>query len=261
MRKYQGEVIHQSRDQLGVIEVVEDDLCRSLHFGSDARQSSMLLRDPYYLALSYTRALCSALLFCEKPKRLLLLGLGGGSLAKFFLHHYPECHIDAVEFRPEVHRIACEYFFLPEEKRLHVHHDDAGRFIRDASKTQFADYDLIITDAFLENGIAYAVCGLSFLDACRNRLTGRGCMAVNLWAEDQQYADDHLEDIRTSFDRQMLRLPVQGKENIIAIATQQPAPKKQLRRLDERAKMLEQHTAIEFTALLRALRKANRLFF
>ena len=218
--------------------MVENDLTRSLHFGSNAKQSSMLLRDPYHLTLSYTRALCAALLFCEEPKRILLLGLGGGSLAKFFLHYFPECHIDAVEFRPEVHRIALEFFSLPEEKHLHIHHDDAGEFVRKAPMDEFADYDLIFTDAFLDNGIAYAVCGLSFLDACRSRLTGKGCMAVNLWAEDQQCADDHLKDIRTTFNKQMLRLPVQGKENLIAIATQQPAPKRQLRRLDERAKTL-----------------------
>lgn len=261
MRKYQGEVIYRTRDHLGDIEVVEDSLYRSLHFGSDAKQSSMLRDNPFQLTLSYTRALCSALLFTPTPQRTLLLGLGGGSLAKFFLHYLPQCHIDVVECREAVVDIAHDYFALPKDERLHIHLGDAGRFIREADLEHFSQYDLIVTDAFLDTGIAYAVCGLAFLDACRARLSPRGCMAINLWTEDHHYTDDYLNDLKTSFDNQILRLPVQGKENLIVLATQQTAPRKQLRRLKERARQLEQHYSLEFTVLLRHMRKANRLFF
>jgi spermidine synthase len=260
MRKYQGEVIHQSQDQLGVIEVVEDSLSRSLHFGTDARQSNMLLRDPYYLSLSYTRAMCAALLLCEEPQRILLLGLGGGSLAKFLLHHYPLCHIDAVEFRPEVHRVAQQHFVLPEDPRLRVFYDDAGQFVRQHIAEE-GGYDLMMTDAFLDHGIAYSVCGISFFEACRDQLSPEGVLSMNLWSDDRVHANDFIEDMGLSFEQQVLRLPVEGKANVIGIATRQAAAKKQLRHLDDRAKRLEQRTAIEFTSLLRTLRKLNHRFF
>lgn len=260
MRKYQGEVIHQSHDPLGVIEVVEDNLSRSLHFGTDARQSSMLLRDPYQLSLSYTRAMCAALLFCEEPRRVLLLGLGGGSLAKFLLHYYPQCHIDAVEFRPEVHQIAHRYFALPEGPRLHVIYDDAGRFVRQHPIDQ-AGYDLILIDAFLDKGIAHSVCGSSFFAACHDLLTAEGVLSMNLWSDDRVQANDFIEDMGLSFEQQALRLPVEGKANVIGIATRQAAARKQLRGLDDRARRLELHTTIEFTALLHSLRKLNKRFF
>jgi hypothetical protein len=51
---------------------------------------------------------------------------------------------------------------------------------------------------------------------------------------------------------------VEGKANIIGIASRQQAIRKQLKKLDERAKSLEQQTAVEFSSLLGALRKANR---
>jgi spermidine synthase len=260
MRKYQGEVIHQSHDQLGGIEVVEDSLNRSLHFGTDARQSSMLLRDPYQLSLSYTRAMCAALLFCEEPRRVLLLGLGGGSLAKFLLHHFPQCHIDAVEFRPEVHRVAQQHFALPEEPRLQVVYDDAGHFVRRHNSAE-GDYDLMLVDAFLDHGIAYSVCGMSFFDACREQLSPDGVLSMNLWSDDRVHSSDFIEDMGLSFNNQVLRLPVEGKANVIGIATRQAAVKKQLRALDETAKRLEQRTTIEFTALLHTLRKLHRSFF
>ncbi len=260
MRKYQGVVIHQSHDQLGAIEVVDDGLYRSLHFGTEAKQSSMLLRDPLYPTLSYTRAMCAALLLLEEPKRVLLIGLGGGSLAKLFLHHYPDCHIDAVELRPEVHQIASRFFSLPEDPRLQLFYEDAGSFIRNSGAEQ-SDYDLILIDAFLDRGIAYSVIGMSFFDACRDRLSPAGVIAMNLWSDDRIHANDFIEDMGISFNKQVLRLPVEGKANVIGIATRQAAVKKMLRKLDERARKLEQQTAIEFTSLLGSLRKFNRSLF
>lgn len=260
MRKYQGQMIHQSHDQLGAIEVVEDGLYRSMHFGTDAKQSSMLLRDPCQLALSYTRAMCAALLFCEAPQRVLLIGLGGGSLAKFILHHYPDCHIDAVEFRPKVHRVAQQYFELPDEPRLQLFYEDAGSFIRNASAEQ-GNYDIMLIDAFLDSGIAYSVIGMSFFNACRERLSPGGVLSMNLWSDDRIHAKDFIDDMAISFDKQVLRLPVEGKANVIGFASRQNALKKQLKRLDERAKALEQQTAIEFTRLLGNLRKINRSLF
>ena len=87
MHRYGGIVIHQSRDEHGTIEVVEDGAYRSLHFGSEPKQSSMELHNPIRLALTYTRAMTAALLFNDAPRSVLLIGLGGGSLAKFLLHH------------------------------------------------------------------------------------------------------------------------------------------------------------------------------
>jgi spermidine synthase len=260
MRKYQGDVIHQSHDHLGTIEVVEDGLYRSLHFGTEAKQSSMLLRDPYQLALSYTRAMCTALLFHEAPQRVLLVGLGGGSLAKFFLQHFPDCHIDAVEFRDEVHKVAQQFFDLPEGPQLQLFYEDAGSFMRNANVEQ-GNYDIILIDAFLDRGIAYSVIGMSFFDACRERLSADGVLSMNLWSDDRIHTKDFIDDIGISFKQQVLRLPVEGKANVIGIASRQPGLKKQLKRLDDRARALEQKTDIEFTSLLGTLRKINRSLF
>jgi len=257
MRKYHGIMVHKTRDDLGEIEVVDDATYRSLHFGSEPKQSSMLLRDPIYLALAYTRAMSTALLFTETPQRFLLIGLGGGSLAKFLLHHFADCRIDVVEYREAVKEVAHSHFHLPEDPRLCIHIDDGGHFIRTASLDEFSNYDAIFVDAFLGNGIARSVCGMNFYDSCRERLSPSGVLSINLWSGDFISARDMIEDISDSFDGNLLQLPVEGKDNIIALATKGTKLKKQLRAVEARSKALEALTGVEYNLFFRQLRKTN----
>ncbi len=259
MYKYGGIVIHQERDELGMLEVVEDGCQRSLHFGSEPKQSSMELHDPLRLVLTYTRAMMSALLFTAAPQRVLLIGLGGGSLAKFLLHHFPACRIDVVEYRKSVHKLARDYFHLPDDPRLTLHFADAADFIRQAD-TLHSGYDLILLDAFTADGIARGTCGLSFFESCRTRLTANGVLVANLWSGDNVHLEDVVSDLVDAFDGRLLRLPVDGKANVIAVVTQQGKPRRELRRLDQRAAELQQRLGLEFTVFLNRLRKSNRYF-
>lgn len=259
MHKYGGIVIHQSRDALGPLEVVDNGYQRSLHFGSEPKQSTMDLDDPLRLALSYTRAMLSALLFDAAPRRILLLGLGGGSLAKFLLHHFPACRIDAVEYREGVYQLARAYFHLPDDPRLSLHFADAADFIRQAD-TDLSGYDLLLLDTFTADGIAQGTCGLSFFEACRTRLAADGVLAANLWSADSIKLDDVISDLNDAFDGRLLRLPVDGKANVIALVTQQGKPRRELRRLDKQAAELQQRLGVEFTVFLNRLRKNNRYF-
>ncbi|PKM43324.1 MAG: spermine synthase [Gammaproteobacteria bacterium HGW-Gammaproteobacteria-1] len=259
MYKYGGVVIHQDRDELGSLEVVEDGYQRSLHFGSEPKQSSMDLHNPLRLALTYTRAMMSALLFNPTPRKVLLLGLGGGSLAKFLLYHFPACRIDAVEYRASVHRLARDFFQLPDDPRLTLHFADAADFIRQAD-AGYSDYDLVLVDAFTADGVAQETCGLSFFEACRTRLAAGGVLAANLWSGDRIRLDDIINDLGDAFDGRLLRLPVEGKANVIALVMQQGKPRRELRRLDPLARDLQKALDLEFASFLNTLRKNNRYF-
>ncbi len=50
----------------------------------------MRLARPNDLELAYTRSMMAFLLFNAAPRRVLMVGLGGGSLAKFIYHRLPE---------------------------------------------------------------------------------------------------------------------------------------------------------------------------
>lgn len=258
MNRYGGQLIHQSHDEVGVLEIIENGYQRSLHFGSEPKQSSMDLNNPLRLCLSYTRAMLCGLLFKPEPRHILLIGLGGGSLAKFFLHHFPHCQIDAVEVRQHVTKLAHAYFGLPETDRLTIHHRDAAQFIHRQAINGPA-YDLILVDAFTAEGMAQAVGSEYFFAGCAERLSADGVLSCNLWGHDQKRLKLILENLRLAqIGRRPLLLPVEGKDNIISLSVANALPQRQLKRLKNRAIELQSELDIEFPALLRQLQKTNR---
>src|SRR3569832_2435289 len=178
MRKYHGKLVHRSRDADGPLEVVDDGLTRTLHFGNDTRQSTMALADPVHLMLVYSRAMMSCLLFQPAPRRVLQNSHGGGSLAKFLLHYFPRCEVEAVERRDAVVRLAHGYFQLPESPRLRVHVEDARDFLAQDTPHR---YDLILLDAYDAEGMAAGSAEQDFLASCRARLVSLGLLVVFLW--------------------------------------------------------------------------------
>ena len=127
---YDGVVVHQSQSDDGVIEVVDLGDTRSMHFGSFPRQSSMSLTTPHTLELTYTESMMACLLFNPEPEKILVVGLGGGSVVKFLLYHFPSCQIDVVEYRQDVVNVAQGYFKVPNnDPRVNIHIDDGYAFV------------------------------------------------------------------------------------------------------------------------------------
>lgn len=63
----------------------EQDGVRSLHLGGSMVQSAMRIAAPNELELVYTQCMMGFLLFHPKPGHVLMIGLGGGSLAQVCL--------------------------------------------------------------------------------------------------------------------------------------------------------------------------------
>src|SRR5215207_4726364 len=94
---------------------------RSLHVGGEAIQSSMKIGEPFALALDYTRCMMAFLLFHPEPEETLMIGLGGGSLAKFFHRQLRRTRVRAVELDPRIVTAARQHFALPpNDARLKV---------------------------------------------------------------------------------------------------------------------------------------------
>src|SRR5215213_7292600 len=118
---------------------------RTLHIGSDTVQSAMRLTRPYDLELSYTRSMMAFLLFMPLPKDVLLIGLGGGSLAKFIHRRLPHARVKAVEVSPQVLAIARNYFHVP------VDGPEFEVIVGDCSEYVARDYvaaDVLIVDGY-----------------------------------------------------------------------------------------------------------------
>ena len=95
----------------------------------------MLLSDPDQLHSLYARAMMAWLLFKDQPGEVLMIGLGGGSLAKFLLQRFEDCKIKVLEYRRGVVKIARSHFSLPLDPRLKIKIGDGGHYVRQKSLT------------------------------------------------------------------------------------------------------------------------------
>lgn len=245
-----GLLVHATRDADGLIEVIDDADTRSLYFGTRARQSSMRLADPLALPLAYTRNMLAALLFKPQPRRILLIGLGGGSLARFLHGHLPESRIDCVESRPAVVDLARRFFQLPSHDRLGIHIGDGAGFLDACPAMHF---DLILVDAFDGDGINPGVCSLAFFAASRRALAPGGVVSTNLWASPDAALKTVLANMATGFDGQLLRLPVEERANIITLALDRSYTRRELQALRPRAQDLENRFRLDLPKQLRTL--------
>lgn len=259
MYRYQGLIIHESHDDDGILEVIEQDGVRSLHFGSFPKQSSMLLAEPDKLHLEYVRAMTSWLLF--KPTlddQALIIGLGGGSLTKHLLHHFPECHLKVIEYRESVVKIARSHFGLPLDPRLKVIIDDGAKYVRLRTESQSEQYSLLFVDAFDHEGMASSICNHAFFDACKALLKKDGMLVINLWGgvNKPQFQQIALW-LGQTFSWKILFLPVKDRGNIIGLAFNEETPLHDMKDLRTRAIILEQLYQIEFIAYLKEIIKHN----
>lgn len=247
--------LHRSQDDHGLVEVIDDGVTRTLYFGSRAKQSSMLLGNPQVLVLSYTQAMTAALLFQPAPRRVLLLGLGGGSLACFFHHHFPDCQILAVEQRATVVDTARKFFALPNDARMRVITGSALAYLAPPPAELF---DLILVDIFSATGMDRELEETAFFTQCRERLAPDGVLSANLWSTRPHVCRQHLKRLCQAFDDQVLELPVSDCGNLITLGLTRGFPVKRLGTLKVLAEELFQRLGIDYPTHVDRLRRRNR---
>ncbi|PPC95277.1 MAG: spermidine synthase [Methylotenera sp.] len=235
------------------IEVSEADGIRSLHLGSVTVQSAMRIRDPNALELAYTRGMMCFLLFNAQVKKVLAIGLGGGSLPKYIHAYCPEVTTKVIEINTRIIQIARSQFHVPEnDHRLEVIEGDGLQYLAEHSH----DADVLLIDAFDSNGIPPDFCSQAFFDQCANVLKGDGLLAINLWGSDKNF-DIYLQRIEHSFAGRVLILPT-GKPGNIAVFGFNRAPADlRIASLRERAKLLEKSHKIEFLQFVERLTEHN----
>jgi spermidine synthase len=258
---YGGTVVHQAQSDEGMIEVVDLGDTRSMHFGTLPRQSSMSLRTPHTLELTYTQAMMACLIINPNPKKILVVGLGGGSLVKFLLYHFSECHIDVIEYRQDVIDAAQTYFNIPKnEPRLTIHQGDGYSFVQQCYLQDDVQYDLLLVDAYDHIGMAASVGVQAFFDACAGLLTSSGVMSINLWGSDRHLFNQSMIRINQSFDSKTMILPVENKGNVIGLAMKQMVTQAHLKKIRSRVEQQESQFNIDLLRSLQELMRQNRSF-
>ncbi|WP_028202173.1 fused MFS/spermidine synthase [Paraburkholderia nodosa] len=174
--------------------VLETQHAVSLHFDHFATQSCMSLRAPDRLTLGYTRTMMGFLLLQPAPRQICMIGLGGGSLAKYCYLHLPEVEITAVEIDPEVIALRDVFRIPADDARFRVVCADGADHIRNEG----AAADVILVDAYVSGGIANQCTDIAFFGACRERLTKTGVLAMN-FTDDEPALDLYVERLKSVF--------------------------------------------------------------
>ncbi|WP_454884241.1 fused MFS/spermidine synthase [Sphingomonas oryzagri] len=150
---------------------------RTLQFDRLHLQSEMDLRDPVRLTIDYTRVMMGFLFFVPRPRRIEMIGLGGGSLAKYCHYALPDADITVVEINPEVIALRDRFLIPPDSDRFRVVQGDGADFVqRDEARP-----DVILVDGFDAFGQPPQLCSAPFYQACQRRMAPDGMMVVNIW--------------------------------------------------------------------------------
>lgn len=186
---------------------------QSLHFSEGAVQSEMSLADPRLLLSDYTHAMMGFLLFNEAPRQIEMIGLGGGSLAKYCYHALPAARITVAEISPEVIALRERFMIPADDERFAVICADGADFVRQHDGRP----DVLLVDGFDQQGQPAQLCSPGFYDYCHERLAPGGVMAVNLFGSDNKFGV-YAARIRDSFLDQVVSIPCEGGSNKVVLA-------------------------------------------
>ena len=184
-----------------------------MHFGFEATQSKMQKNDPSKLILGYTLTMMGFLLFQPKPERIAMIGLGGGSLAKYCLRHLPDSHFTAVEINPSVIALRDTFEIPPDGTHFKVVCGDGAIYVQNQNEP----VDVLLVDGYDRDGQPGQLGSLKFYDDCYEKLRDGGVLAVNLWSGDFEF-DTYCDRIRESFHGQVIVVDSEDWGNKIVFA-------------------------------------------
>lgn len=168
---------------------------RILEFTPGDVQSEMRLSDPTRLVLAYCRAIMCFALFVPRPRHIVMVGLGGGSLAKFCYRHFPDARISVIELRADVIALREQFAVPPDDARFCVIHADAAVWLAG----QRACADVLVVDGYDRKGLPPALGSARFYGSCRRALRDGGVMVANIFSYEPAYPR-MLARLRLMFD-------------------------------------------------------------
>jgi spermidine synthase len=219
-----GELEYDGQSDYSHIRIRRRGPIRSMIFvrdnGQEVLETQMDLRRPAELKFEYLRYLFASYLFCPEPERVLIIGLGGGSMVHYLQQTDPEVKIDAVEIDPLVVKLAADMFGTKPTEGVNIVTADGFKFIADAEDHS---YDVIYMDAFLkpsaetdETGAPLALRTQQFYKQLQQKLKPGGVVAFNLNPHQQLEAD--LRELKEAFP-QVYVFPMSQFNGVVAIGT------------------------------------------
>lgn len=219
-----AETIHEERSKYRDITVTQVGERRCLLFNvhrGDRNQTCVMVNDRDRLVFDYTRMSFAGLLLNPEPQRILVIGLGGGSIPLTFADLFPQAKIDVVEIDDAVVSVAEEFFFFEETDNMKVYVDDGRPFIKRAG-LRGETYDYIVLDAFSGDYIPEHMLTLEFLEEVQTIMTSESVLVANTFSTSRLYDHESVTYQRVFGEFFNFKLATSG--NRIIIAQLEPLP-------------------------------------
>lgn len=219
-----AQTIHEERSVYRDITVTERFGRRCLLFNvhrGDRNQTCIFTDGSSRLVFDYTKMSFAGLLLKPDPKRVLIAGLGGGTIPLVLSELFPAASIDVIEIDESVARVANEFFFFEETDLMRVHINDARVFIKRAALKE-EKYDYIVLDAFSGDYIPEHMLTQEFLEEVKQVLTPDGVVVANTFSTSRFYDHESVTYQRVFGELYNFKLPTSG--NRIILTQLEPLP-------------------------------------
>lgn len=215
----------------------------ALHFDRLSVQSEMDIERPDELILTYTRAMMSFLLLNPQPRQITMIGLGGGSLAKYCYRYLPTTDITVVEINPEVIALRSEFAIPPDDARFKIIAGDGAEYIFNKN----SELEVLMVDGFDAGGMPSRLGTQQFYDRCFASLADDGILVVNLWGSNMLYSE-YLTRIQQSFANRVVVLEADDSLNKIVVAVKQANFPPSHQTIQQHAEILSASHSLNFHA-------------
>jgi len=216
-----------------------------LHFNDGNFQSLMRKNRPHRLELGYTRTMMGFLLFNPRPAHIAMIGLGGGSMAKYCYRNLPKSRITAIEINPEVIAMRRHFHVPDDDARFEIVCADGAAYVA----TQKATLDVLVVDGFDAGGQPPQLCSQAFYDDACASLSAHGVLVVNVLGADPAF-EDYLVRLKHSFAGAVVVVPSEDCANKIVFALKGDAANWPETELQARAGQLEVRHGLQFRRIV-----------
>ncbi|NLH15904.1 MAG: fused MFS/spermidine synthase [Phycisphaerae bacterium] len=256
-----GRMVVEKQSLYASIFVYERGSIRTLMFGQGMMtpvQSQVDLKAPRRHLLEYSELAFCGLFYQPQPKRLLVLGLGGGVIPREMRYYFPEMEIDVAEIDPEIPPIATKYMGFETDDKLKVHVEDGRVFIKKRLRHNPPQpkYDMVILDAFNGDYIPFHLMTREFLEEVKGVLADDGVVVANVFSSNRLF-DAEFRTFVEVFGRAQAYF---GEEstNVMLAAPGPAGPLLSMRDAMEKARAVRQDRKITFNLVEVAQRLAPK---
>ncbi len=185
----QQKLLHQERSLYRNIFVTQDgdELCMLFRYPRPfGRESCKLLHDPNKLIFDYTQMMLAGLYLNPNPKRILIIGEGGGTIPTALQEMIPGAQIDLVELDKSVDSVARNFFGFKPGPKIKVFIEDGRVFVKRIA-AQKPNYDLVLLDAFDADYIPEHMLTREFLQEVKTVMAPNGVIVANTFSDSALY--------------------------------------------------------------------------